>query len=76
MLRGHVGCAVQIEEKGGWLPTDADLDEGAVVATLAEQDSGSYSDRVRCPFLEFLFDRRSVNSFCRSLKVSCNVFAV
>ena len=52
-----------------------DLDEGAIVATFAEQDKGSYSKRVLIPVLKFCFWSKPVSCCSHSLKVYCDAFA-
>ena len=43
MLCSHMVCAPQVEEEGSCLLDEEDLDEGAVVAALFEQEAGHLS---------------------------------
>ena len=76
VLHIYVGCVSQLEEEGAWLPEEAGLDEGSIVATFAEKEAGLYLDGVWYSFSEFLFVSDSVKSFCHSLEVSYYVFVV
>ena len=46
---------------------EADLDEGSIVATLAEQDVGPCLDGSRGPFLELCLASDTVGHFCHIL---------
>ena len=52
---------------------EVNLDEGTVVDTFTEKDTGPYLDRVRGSALEFCLFSYPVGCFCHSLQVRCHV---
>ena len=73
MLWSHAGFIPQVDNECFWLLTKSGLDEGGIVDTFAEQDSGSYLEIVRIKALQFFLWSNPVSYCSHNMEVCCDV---